>query len=205
MYADFSAVSLVTGVIIHAIGTDTEPQWPPFCQQTLPQTSLHSDTTARQFFSEMFTPAVWDLLVDETNRYAHFRLRNPPSCHGILHNWHDTCREEMMSFGLILTMGIVQLSDMKDYWSRHETLHLSFVQIIPKNKKGNIISTFFLYSRSVMSRDRFCCCSRTCTCAIEPYEGLGHLIFTDRFYTHVSQVGHVAGAAWSGLHWNSPD
>ena len=40
-----------------------------------------------------------------------------------------------MSFGLILTMGIVQLSDMKDYWSRHETLNLSFVQIIPKDKK----------------------------------------------------------------------
>ena len=107
MYAYFSVVSLVTGVIIHAIGTDTEPQWPPFCQLTGPQASLHSDTTAGQFFSEMFTPAVWDLLVDETNRYAHFRLRNPPS--GILHNWHDTCREEMMSFGLILTMGTVQL------------------------------------------------------------------------------------------------
>ena len=100
MSAYFSVVSLVTGVIIHAIGTDTEPQWPPFCQQT--------DATARQFFSEMFTPAVWDLLVDETNRYAHFRLRNPPSRHGILHNWYDTCREEMLSFGLILTMEIVQ-------------------------------------------------------------------------------------------------
>ena len=139
IYAYFSAVSLVTGVIIHAIGTDTETQWPPFCQQTGPQTSLHSDATARQFFSEMFTSAVWGLLVDETNRYTHFRLQNPPSCHG---NWHDTCREEMMSFGHILTMGIVQLSNMKDYWSRHETLNLSFVQIIPKNK--NRISTFFL-------------------------------------------------------------
>ena len=40
----------------------------------------------------------------------------------------------MMSFGLILTMAIVQLSDMKDYWNRHETLKLSFVQMIPKNK-----------------------------------------------------------------------
>ena len=163
--ACFSAVSLVTGVIIHAIGTDTEPQWPPFCLQTGPQTSLHSDAAARQLFSEMFTPAVWDLLVDETNCYAHFRLRNPPSYHGILHNWHDTCREEMMSFGLILRMGIVQLSDMKDYWNRHEKLNLSFVQIIPKNKKRKI-SYQHSFCRSVMSRDRFCCCSRTCTCAI---------------------------------------
>ena len=64
--------------------------------------------------------AVWDLLVAETNLYTHYRLCNPPSRHGILHNWHDTCREEMMSFiGLILTMGIVQLSEFKGYWRRH--------------------------------------------------------------------------------------
>ena len=48
MYAYFSAVALVTRIIIHAIGTDTEPQWPPFYQQTGPQTSLHSDATAMQ-------------------------------------------------------------------------------------------------------------------------------------------------------------
>ena len=48
MYTYFSAVSLVTGEITHAIGTDTEPQWPPFCQHTGPQTSLHSDATAMQ-------------------------------------------------------------------------------------------------------------------------------------------------------------
>ena len=85
MYAYFSAVSLVTGVIIHAIGTDTESQWPPFCQQTGPQTSfIVMPLPCRQFFSEMFTLVVWDLVVDVTNRYAHFKLRNPPSCHGIM-------------------------------------------------------------------------------------------------------------------------
>ena len=121
-------VSMVNGATIHAIyGYDTEPQWPPFCQQTGPTTSLHNDVTAEQFLSEMFTPPLWDVLVAETNRYTPYRLCNPPSRHGILCNWHDTCREEMMSFfGLILTMGIVQLSDIKDYWSRHETLTLNF-------------------------------------------------------------------------------
>ena len=80
---------MVNDATTHAIGNDTEPQWPPFCQPTGPQTSLH-DAIAEQCFSEVITPAVWDLLVAETNRYAHYRLRNPPSRHGILHNWRDT-------------------------------------------------------------------------------------------------------------------
>ena len=71
---------------------------------------------------------VWDLLVEETNRYAHHRIHTtPPPRRGILSTWRDTCREEMMAFiGLILTMGIVQLPDIKDYWSTHQTLNLSF-------------------------------------------------------------------------------
>ena len=49
---------MVRGATTHVIGNDTEPQWPPLCQQTGPQTSLQNDATAEQFFSEMFTPAI---------------------------------------------------------------------------------------------------------------------------------------------------
>ena len=113
--------------------------------------------------------------------------------------WHDTCREKMMSFGLILTMGIVQLSDnhMKDYWSRHETLNLSFVQIVPKNKKREILSYQHSFCWSVMSRDRFCCSSRNCTCAI-------HLSSRMK----VSATSYLLTASthtspWSGVVWPS--
>ena len=48
-------VQTVNDATTHAIGNDTEPQWPPFCQLTGPQTSLH-DATAEQCFPEVFTP-----------------------------------------------------------------------------------------------------------------------------------------------------
>ena len=36
----------------------------------------------------------------------------------------------MAFMGLILVMGIVQLSDIKEYWSVHGTLNLSFFRYI---------------------------------------------------------------------------
>ena len=53
----------------------------------------------------------------------------------------------MTFFGLILTMGIVQLSDIKDYWSRHvPDTQFEFLQVFPINQiKSNITpSTFFI-------------------------------------------------------------
>ena len=116
----------------YTIGSDTLPQWPAFSQPTGPQTSLPPDAPPERFFSEIFSVEVCDLLVAETNRYAQHKIRtSPPSRRGILSNWHDTCRQEMMSFiGLILTMGIIQLSDINDYWSTHETLNLSFFRYV---------------------------------------------------------------------------
>ena len=113
-------------------GEDTAPQWPPFCQPTGPQTSLLADASPEAFFLEVFSVEVVDLLVTETNRYVQHKIHTtPPSRRGILSNWHDTCREEMMAFlGLILNMGIIQLSDIKDYWSTHKTLNLSFFQYV---------------------------------------------------------------------------
>ena len=117
---------------MHTTETDTIPQWPPFTQSTGPQTDLPVEAPPEMYFSEIFSTEVWDLLVDETNKYAQHRIRTtPPSQRGTLSNWHDTCREEMMAFmGLILMMGIVQLSDIKEHWSVHETLNLSFFRYI---------------------------------------------------------------------------
>ena len=112
--------------------TNNAPQWPPFTQPTGPQTTFPADATPESFFHELFTSEVWDLLLDETNRYAQHRIRTtPPSRRGVLANWYDTCREETMAFvGLILMMGILQLPDIKDYWSTHEVLNLSFFRYI---------------------------------------------------------------------------
>ena len=51
----------------------------------------------------------------------------PPSRRGVLSTLYDTCREEMIAFvGLILTIGTIQVPDIKDYWATHQTLNLSF-------------------------------------------------------------------------------
>ena len=121
-----------------------------------PQTSLPPDAPPERFFSEIFLVEVCDLLVAETNRYAQHKIRtSPPSRRGILSNWHDTRRQEMMSFiGLILTMGIIQLSDIKDYWSTHETLNLSFFRYVEHTHMCTVRISLSHY-RSVLSRDRF--------------------------------------------------
>ena len=111
----------------HTVGNDTEPQWQPFRKLMGPQTTPSSDAQPEQLFSEIFSLDVWDLLVRETNRYAHHKIYTTlPSHHAILSKWRTTCRDDMMGFiGLVLTMGILQLSDIKDYWDTQEILNLS--------------------------------------------------------------------------------
>ena len=73
-----------------------------------------------------------------TNNYASVRLGSmPPTRHSIFRNWRDITLTEIKAFiGVIIQMGLAQLSDIKDYWSTHETLSFPFF-------------------RSVFSRDRF--------------------------------------------------
>ena len=81
------------------------------------------------------TISVWQYIIDTINAYARVRLGNmPPQRRSVFRNWRDITLVEMKAF--IFQMGLVQLSDIKDYWSTHVTLNFSFF-------------------RSVFSRDRF--------------------------------------------------
>ena len=81
---------------------------------------------------------VWQYIIQTTNNYARLRLSNmPPSRRSVFRNWKDITLVEIRAFiGLIIQMGLAQLSDIKDYWSTHVTLNFPFF-------------------RSVFSRDRF--------------------------------------------------
>lgn len=60
-----------------------------------------------------------------------------PTKRGLYRNWRPVTKEEMKGFiAVILNMGIIQLGDLKDYWSTEDTNNLPFF-------------------RSVFSRDRF--------------------------------------------------
>ena len=57
--------------------------------------------------------------------------------HGLYRNWRPVMKEEIKGFiAVVLNMGIIQLGDLKDYWSTEDTNNLPFF-------------------RSVFSRDRF--------------------------------------------------
>ena len=82
--------------------------------------------------------SVWQYVLTNTNNYARARLGSmPPRRRSLFRTWKDVTLQEIKAFiGVIIQMGLVQLSDIKDYWSTHITLSLPFY-------------------RSVFSRDRF--------------------------------------------------
>ena len=82
--------------------------------------------------------SVWQYITQTTNDYARVRLgRMPPQRRSVFRNWRDITLIEIKVFiGVIIQMGMAQLSDIKDYWSTHITLNFPFF-------------------RSVFSRDRF--------------------------------------------------
>lgn len=82
--------------------------------------------------------SVWQYVLTNTNNYARARLGSmPPRRRSLFRTWKDVTLQEIKAFiGVIIQMGLVQLSDIKDYWSTHITLSLPFF-------------------RSVFSRDRF--------------------------------------------------
>ena len=81
---------------------------------------------------------MWQYLVERTNLYAEKKLSTMTvSDRSLYRNWKPVSVDEMKGFiTVILNMGIVQLANVKDYWSTDDT-------------------TNFPFFRSVFSRDRF--------------------------------------------------
>ena len=73
-----------------------------------------------------------DNIMDTMNEYARISLgRMPPQRCSLFRRWRHITLPEIKAFvGLIVNMGLVQLSDIKDYWSPHVTLHLPFFRTV---------------------------------------------------------------------------
>jgi hypothetical protein len=104
---------------------------------------IHDDhSTPFEIFLSFFTPAVWTLLCDETNRFYEYTLRAKggldllsPSSR--MRGWKVVEPDEMKAFvGLVMLMSIDHRNAYESYWSEWKLLH------IPEFKK-------------VMTRDRF--------------------------------------------------
>lgn len=93
--------------------------------------------TPEDFFSLFFDDDLLDYIVDNTNRYAQKISSMRLTKYALYRNWKPVTREEIKGFvACILNMGIIQLGDLKEYWSTDDVSNLPFFS-------------------SVFSRDRF--------------------------------------------------
>ena len=114
---------------------DTPPTPAPFTQHPGPTVSS-TVQSPEDCFSLFFDDALVDFLVEQTNRYAQKISGMQLTDRSLYKNWRPVTREEMLGFiAVILNMGIIQMNNLKDYWSTDETTNLPFF-------------------RSVFSRDR---------------------------------------------------
>ena len=76
--------------------------------------NLQDDAKAERYFLNVFGEQTVDLIVEETNQYAHQSLRNNPAR---LATWKNVSKEELKAyFGVCVIMGINQLPRIADYW-----------------------------------------------------------------------------------------
>ena len=95
--------------VVHFFIDDTPPQAANFTPQPGPNVS--SSCFA------LFDDALLDYIVNGTNKYAEKKMASMPrTTRGLYRNWRPVTSEEMKGIiAVILNMGIVQLSDLKDY------------------------------------------------------------------------------------------
>ncbi len=122
----------------YLITDDTEPAHLPFTETPGPNVP-HSCQTPEDCFSLFFDGSLWQFLVDTTNTYAD-RLS------GCLYkNWQPVTVEEMQGFvGVILKMGIIQLSNLKDYWSTDDATELPFLRSVFSMNRFQILRAFHI-------------------------------------------------------------
>ena len=89
------------------------PTIQPFEELPGPVHQLPADATPLDFFSLLWAPSFFQLLAEETNRYASQRLVQRPD-----NKWHPTTPEEIKAFlGVNIIMGIDQKPAIPHYWS----------------------------------------------------------------------------------------
>ncbi|XP_054259935.1 piggyBac transposable element-derived protein 4-like [Macrosteles quadrilineatus] len=98
---------------------------------------------------------MWNMLVTETNRYAHSRMATLERC-GLLapqsrfRKWVDVTVEEMKSYiGILLSMGLTRRKSLRDYWSTDPLLYIPFYKKTMPFKRFKIITSMFHLSSNV--------------------------------------------------------
>lgn len=101
---------------------DTAPTAHPFLEQPGPNV-LATCQSPENYFSLFFDDTMLQYLVNTTSTYADKKLATITiSCRSLYSKWRLVSVQEMKGLiAVVLNMGIVQHTDLKDYWSTDET------------------------------------------------------------------------------------
>ena len=91
----------------------------PFSQHVGPTVTILESPL--DIFSLIFTPAIIQYVVCETNRYAEQCLADTNRV------WTTNSQEMEAYLGLCILMGIVHEPEIRDYWSQSDLLHYSSI------------------------------------------------------------------------------
>lgn len=99
------------------------------------------------FFCLFITDEIFDLMVLETNRYAHQNIDNPnlePKAR--LRQWKDTNPAEMKRFfGILLWMGLVRYPNLQNYWSRRDIYSNKVCNVMSRNRFQILLSMWHFH------------------------------------------------------------
>ncbi len=95
------------------------------------------------FLSLFLTDDFWNLITNETNRYAHQFLNSQQlKPNSRFHAWYDVSVSEMKAFlALHLCMGLVEKAEIEDYWAEFwPTYTPGFGKVVSRNRFEIILS-----------------------------------------------------------------
>ena len=98
--------------------------------------------SAVDFFHLFFTDEAYQLLVEQTNLYAHQYIEQNPNLgpHSLAKRWVDVTVEDMKLFiALTLLTGVIKKPAIHDYWSTDKILKTPvFNDVMPRNRYQSI-------------------------------------------------------------------
>ena len=119
----------------------------PFTARAGAVSGVAEDGTAEDFFRLFIPNALFDMIVEETNRYARQCIARKPDP-----KWRKTSREQMQAFfGLYVLFGDHNLPETSLYWSKDETLGVAFVKrVMPRDRFDKLTQCLHLNNENAI-------------------------------------------------------
>ena len=136
---------------------DTEPAHLPFVGKRPGPNVPAACVSPFDCFSIFFNDSLWQFLVDSTNEYTKKMTSGAGTAGSLYWNWKPVSVKEMKAFvAIILNMGIIQLTNLKDYWSTQHTVNISFFRsVFSRNRFFQIFGALHVGDvKSTLKRDK---------------------------------------------------